>query len=297
MTITIEATKAYEKEKTGVGWYTYYIVEQLLKVPSMEINFVFYLNPCIKSQISNLKSQKENKKLKILRLHWPARYFWTQLRLSLEMMIHPPDVLFIPAHLPPLVHPKRLVITVHDLAFKEYPNVYSKKELWLQEWGIRRVLKKAWRIITPSEFTKNEIVKYYPWADANKIFVVPHEVKKISAKGGPASGWQNFHSRSKTLLYIGRLEHKKNIINLIKAFNLLKKNYSLLTPHYSLILAGSPGFGYAAIRREIAPSPYKAAIQELGYLPHEEINDLLQTCSVFVFPSLYEGFGMPLLEA
>ena len=174
MTITIEATKAYEKEKTGVGWYTYYIVEQLLKVPSMEINFVFYLNPCIKSQISNLKSQKENKKLKILRLHWPARYFWTQLRLSLEMMIHPPDVLFIPAHLPPLVHPKRLVITVHDLAFKEYPNVYSKKELWLQEWGIRRVLKKAWRIITPSEFTKNEIVKYYPWADANKIFFVPH---------------------------------------------------------------------------------------------------------------------------
>ena len=273
MIIGIEATKAFEREKTGVGWYTYYLIEEFRKIEREGVKLRLYVNP-----YSNVKCQMSNVKF----LKWPLKYFWTQGRLSLEMIANPPDVLFIPAHLPPLIHPKKLVVTIHDLAFKQYPEVYSKKELRLQEWGIQRVLRKAWRIITPSEFTKSEIQKYYPRLAKNNIFVVPHGVELKT---------QNHNVKLKTnIVYIGRLEAKKNIVNLIKSFNILKKNYSL-------ILIGPQGYGYRQIKKEILASPYKNYIQELGWLPHEEVAKHLANARLFVFPSLYEGFGLPLLES
>src|SRR3990167_2305876 len=204
MIIGIEATKAFENEKTGVGWYTYYLIEALGKFQPYDIKFVLYVNPW-----SNVKCQMSNIKF----LKWPLKYFWTQGRLSLEMIANPPDILFIPAHLPPLIHLKKLVVTIHDLAFKQYPEVYSAKELRLQEWGIKRILKRAWRIITPREFTKSEIHRYYPALAKDNIFVVPHGVEH--------GVLQNQKSKCKNILYVGRLESKKNIVNLIKAFNIL----------------------------------------------------------------------------
>lgn len=225
-------------------------------------------------------------------LSWWPRKFWTQIRLSYEMLTQPPDVLFIPAHLPPLCHPKKLVVTIHDLAFKQYPEVYSTKELRLQKWGIKQVLKKAWRIIVPSQFTKDEIVKYYPDLASDNIFVVPHGVDhdKFKTKN------LKLKTKENTILYIGRLEHKKNLIPLVKAFNLIN-NLKLEIKNLKLILVGSPGFGYADIKREIDASPYKSNIHQLGWIDRDGLVDQLNQASLFVLPSLYEGFGLPLLEA
>jgi glycosyltransferase involved in cell wall biosynthesis len=293
MTIGIETTKAFEPEKTGVGWYCYYITREFAKLIDPCDELRLYVNPW-----SNVKCQMSNVKT----LHWPYKFLWTQLRLSLEMMTNPPDVLFIPAHLPPLVTPKKLVATIHDLAFKQYPEVYSKGELMLQEWGIRRILKQAWRIIVPSEFTKSEIYKYYPKLVRDNIFVVPHGVEHSVFKSQKSKvKFQKCKSKIKNdLLYIGRLENKKNIINLIKAFNIIKNNTSI--SHYpisniQLLLIGNPGFGYQAIKGEINASTYKTDIKELGWLDRKDIARHLCRATVFVLPSLYEGFGLPPLQA
>ena len=295
MTIGIEATKAHEREKTGVGWYCYYIVKEIGKIIDSRTKLWLYVNP--QARITNYQLLITNtprcQNVAVKQLAWLPRKFWTQVRLSYEMLAKPPDVLFIPAHLPPLIHPKKLVVTVHDLAFKQYPEVYSKRELRLQEWGVQRVLKKAWRIITPSEFTKNEVCKWYPRHKKDTIFVIPHGVIKVQ---NSKLKTKNYNSKLKTIIYIGRLESKKNIVNLIKTFN-ISKSCKLQVASYKLILIGSPGYGYEAIKKEIDASPYKNDIIQTGWQDREEVAKHLHNATLFVFPSLYEGFGMPLLEA
>ncbi|HCJ45596.1 MAG TPA: hypothetical protein DHV33_01635 [Candidatus Moranbacteria bacterium] len=99
---------------------------------------------------------------------------------------------------------------------------------------------------------------------------------------------------SKFILFIGRLEERKNVIRIIEAFEILKKEYRI--PH-TLVLAGKPGYGYEKIKEKRMGSKQKEAIRELGYITEEEKWDLLRNADVFLFPSLYEGFGIPVLEA
>ncbi len=142
----------------------------------------------------------------------------------------------------------------------------------------------------PSEFTKSEIERYYGRRD--NIYVIPHGVDHEQFKVQSSK----FKVKEKTILYIGRLEHKKNIINLIKAYNILK-NSDFEFRILDLILIGLPGFGYTDIKREIDTSPYKNDIHELGWVNRDGLVDQLNQADLFVLPSLYEGFGLPLLEA
>ncbi|MEK9165257.1 MAG: glycosyltransferase family 1 protein, partial [Patescibacteria group bacterium] len=228
----------------------------------------------------------------IKQLSWPFKFGWTQFRLGAELIANPPDILFLPAHLLPMHHPAKTTAVIHDVAFRQFPEVYSSRELHLQKLGVQRILKRAWKIIVPSQFTKDEIKKYYPKADAKKIYVVPHGYDKTIYKTG-----HNAPIKSKTpyLLYIGRLESKKNICRLIQVFDLVKKNAN--QSYLKLLLIGQPAFGYQNIKKEIDKSKYKDDIKKTGWLASREIADYLKNASAFVFPSLYEGFGLPLLEA
>lgn len=294
--IGISATKAFIKHQTGIERYVANIIKNILAIDSRH-QYVLYLDPKEgeiqsknESRLFSYLSKKKNYTVK--KLNCPFSFGWTQLRLSAEMFKNPPDILFIPSHLPPLYCPKKTIITIHDVAFKKFPEVYSKKELYLQKIGIARVIKKAWRIIAPSEFTKNEIKKYYPRAREDNIFTVPHgynqdifyqtnELDQPAVKPG--------------LVSIGRLENKKNIVNLIKAFNIIKNRGRVKS--LKLTLIGAPGFGYQEIKQEIVKSKYKNDILELGWQTDKQIANYLRSAECFVFPSLYEGFGLPILEA
>jgi glycosyltransferase involved in cell wall biosynthesis len=105
---------------------------------------------------------------------------------------------------------------------------------------------------------------------------------------------ENHNSKIKNIVYIGRLESKKNIVNLVKAFNFL---CSMFHVSCFMTLIGSPGYGYKTIKKEIDASPFRANINELGWLGREETAIHLADASILAFPSFYEGFGMPILES
>lgn len=278
MNIGINATAAFIEPRTGVEEYTYQLIRHLTMLKeSDEHRFILY-SPFNKKFDFRLPDNFEIKQLK-----WglPA---WTQCRLSVEMAARKPDVLFIPVHVLPLIHPKNSVVTIHGLEYEYFPEMYPARHLRYLRWSTKCALKNSARIIAISENTKNDLIKIYG-AKPEKISVVHHgysevEPPQISEVEPP-----------KYILFIGRLERKKNLGGVIGAFNLLKKKYSL--PH-KLVLVGGRGYGYNSFAGEIAENK---DIIEMGFVSEEEKWRLLRNASLFAFPVFYEGFGMPILEA
>jgi glycosyltransferase involved in cell wall biosynthesis len=282
MKIGIDASSAFKKKKTGVEWYSYYLIKELKNYPSFDFEFILYSPIEIKEEFSNF--------LKVKILKWPFKYFWTQIRLAYENISNPVDVLFVPSHALPIFTRSKTIITLHDLGFERFPQVYPLKQRLYTRFVYKWAVKHASLIIAISEFTKKELINLYK-ADPNKIEVVYLGYDENLFYPRDENEINNLLSKYKIkrpyLLYVGRLEKKKNIINLIKAFTFFSKDFYLL-------LIGKPGFGYKEIKK--FQSKFKNII-ELGYIPYEELPIFYSGATCFIFPSLYEGFGLPILEA
>ena len=279
MQIGIDASRAQKAEKTGTEWYSFRLIEELKKIPS-DNRIILYSKSLLEGDLGRLPSNYENKVLS-----WWPKYLWTQVRLMWEMLVVPPDVLFTPAHSAPFLSRAKIVITIHDVGFKVLPHLYSWRDKLYHRFSTWWNCKFAWRIIVPSEFTKGELIKYYK-VDPTKIQVIYHGTPDPVLKSFPPKG-EHF------LLFVGRLEKKKNILNIIKAFELVKKTYSDL----KLILAGRPGYGFDEVQNYINSSERKNSIETKGYISEEEKWQLYQNAQALVFPTLYEGFGIPITEA
>jgi glycosyltransferase involved in cell wall biosynthesis len=241
----------------------------------------------------NLPAGRQGWKIKVI--NFPM--LWTQLGLSLEMLLHPADILFIPAHTVPFIHPRNTIVTIHGLEYEFCPEAYSFLERLYMRCSIKNSCKWAKKIIAVSENTKKDLMKLYN---------VPEEKIRVIYEGYSEDNNQETKNNNQTnhkpqttnykpyLLFVGRLEERKNVINIINAFEILKEQYKI--PH-KLILAGKPGFGYEKIKDRIANANCQKDIVELGFVSEEEKWELLKNADVFVFPTLYEGFGIPILEA
>jgi len=282
MKIGIDASRAFKKNKTGVEWYAYHVIKNLLKIDS-DNQFVLYCDDFGgPTPYRGLDPQ-----IKIL--NWPFKYLWTQGRLSLEMLFHKPDALFVPASAMPIIHPKNTVAVIHDVGFIKYPEAYSKWQLRYLKWSTKFAVKHAKKIITISEFSKQEIIKYFK-ADENKIAVTYLATENQNI----ISSQKNKKINSPYILYLGRLEKKKNIIGIIKSFAILKQNSQL---SHKLVLAGSRGYGWEETESIIKQNNLQDEIIELGYIAEKDKPALYKNADLFLFPSLYEGFGLPILEA
>ncbi len=294
MKIAIDASRANRIKKTGVEWYAFYIIQNILKISDPNDQFILYFQDKINTDW-NISTQG-NIRTKVL--NWPPKYFWTHLRLSYQIYKDSPDILFVPAHVLPIVRAKKNIITIHDVAFKNFKKVYSLKENLYQEFAIRYALKYADKIIVPSFFTKEQILKFYN-VKQSKIVVIyhginKHEFNKNFTDNQITKVLLKYDLHNPYFLFIGRIELKKNLIKVIKAFELFKtqdKN------NYDFVLIGKPGFGYKYIKEVIKQCKYKYNIVELGWIEQDELIILLQKAHCFVYPSVYEGFGIPILEA
>ena len=159
MKIGIVACSANLMNKTGVEWYTYYLIEALKKIhlSNKKDLFILYSAKTLKGKLALIPNQQWAN----LVLSWPFSFAWTQIKLSWEMLKNMPDLLFVPGHVLPFVHPHQSINTCHDLGFLRYPQFYSYWQRQYLNWSIRYAIKRAITIITISQFTKQELISTY----------------------------------------------------------------------------------------------------------------------------------------
>ncbi len=300
MLIGIDASRAFLKRRTGIEEYAYQTIKHLLGVIPETDTVVLYMRKKISWQGGRPRLVLPEIDFELPR-NWRVRgiwapRFWTQIGLSLEMLFHAPEVLFIPAHTVPIIHPKNTVVTIHGLEYEFCKESYSLWERLYMRSSIRYSCRVANTLVCVSENTKRDVMKLYRIGE-EKIRVV------YEGYGNKAQSSNNKNqtkpkakiTNSKPyLLFIGRLEERKNIVRMIEAFEMLKEKYAI--PH-ELVLVGKPGYGYARIKQHISNSKYQNTVIEKGYVTEEEKWVLLKNADVFLFPTLYEGFGIPVLEA
>lgn len=295
MRIGIDASRAFLRRRTGIEEYSYQVIKHLRDTFEHE-SVVLYVRRKISFRNGRVWfalpeidfELPETWQVKGL---WAPR-FWTQIRLSIEMLLFPPDVLFVPAHTVPLIHPKRTVVTVHGLEYEFSPESYSWYERFYMRLSIRYSVGVSCRIIAVSENTRRDLIRLYGVPEP-KVSVIYEGVDRVVGSSLNESRVQPVVSRP-YFLFVGRIETRKNIVRMIEAFDLFKAKSGL---SHELLLVGKPGHGYEVIQERIRASKFQSDIRELGYVNEDEKWRLLKGAEAFLFPSLYEGFGLPVIEA
>ncbi len=295
MLIGIDASRADRLHKTGVEWYAWHLIQSLKRLPEQEAyNWLLYSRQSLSPQLGDAPANWHERVLS-----WPPKFLWTQLRMSFELARHKPDVLFIPAHVLPRVLPRRTIVTVHDVGFLRHPELYGTVQRWWQSVSTHDMLRRATRILTVSEYSKQEIL-HFCQVDADRVKVVYPGVDHLSQEEVTPFEKQDVIDRYRIsghyFLYIGRLEAKKNILTLIEGFRRYKEDRGLGDP-LSLVLAGVPGEGYEQIQTAIERAGLGNAIIQTGYIAEEDKRALLAGAVALVHPSWYEGFAFSCLEA
>lgn len=295
MKIGFDVSDLSTNRADGTTRYTYELAKRLPRL-DQNVHWVFFA-PAASRILVEVTENVPNVTLSVTA--WPK--YWTQARLPWDIYAHKIDTLFMPIQQLPYIRPKgvRTVAVVHDLAVHVFPDQYTYKNWALLHVFSAYVARQADAIIAVSQATADDIEKYYK--RTAHVHVVHHGVdhqKFFPVREGEESSWQTLTSaypslRKPYLLYVGQIQPRKNIIRLVEAFELLKQEQ----PKLQLVLAGSHGWLQKPILDRIQTSPYSHDIVLLGRVADELMSALYQHAHVFVMPSLYEGFGMPLLEA
>lgn len=289
MTIGIHSVAAFKEQRTGVEEYAYQLIKNLAKLQEADgpnaASFVLYTDR-VSGDLADFLAGHANFSVKKL---W-SPFFWTQIRLSLEMFFNAPDILFIPAHILPLIHPKNSVVMVHGLEYERLPKCYPFFFRKYLRWATKFSCRAAAKIIVPSESVKKDLIEFYG-VPPEKISVVYHgfEIPII-----PTEKIILFRLKEPFFLYIGRIESKKNIVGIVRAFEIFKEKYGL--PH-KLVLLGSDGFGAEQIKSAVQKSKFADDVHFGGYVSLETKDMFFRKAAGLLFSSFYEGFGLPILEA
>lgn len=227
--------------------------------------------------------------------HMPFPRLWTHVRLSLEMLLQRPDVLFVPAHVIPLVHPRASVATIHDVGHLYYPEVYPPATLRYLEWSTRHNVKSAAHLIADSDSTKRDLVDRYGVDPYDVTVVYPGIMPgyfEVAEEGELTGVRQRYQLEGPYVLYVGTLQPRKNVERLIEAFNLAKQRHQF--PE-RLVLAGRMGWLPEGILKRLQAAGQNVTLA--GYVPDTDLRGLYAGATAVALPSLFEGFGMPLAEA
>jgi glycosyltransferase involved in cell wall biosynthesis len=208
-----------------------------------------------------------------------------------------PDLIHV-QYTAPLACPVPVIVTVHDVSFVEHPEFFTRTRALQLRLTVRRTVRAAARVLTPSEFSKRAILKVFDLPD-ERVVVVPNAVSEAFRPRPAAHAAAEIHRRygipTPFLLTVGDLQPRKNHEGLIAAFAELIRHYPHL-PHRLVIVGQDTWYG-ERVRRAAARSGLAHRIHFPGFVPDEDLLRFYAACEVFVFPSLYEGFGLPVLEA
>ena len=286
MKIAIDASKLNIKNKTGTEIYSEEIITRLLTKFSNSNEIILYSKEPLSKDILNLHPRITNKIIK-------TKILWTIWGLSIALMRDKPNIFYTPSSIIPIIHPKKSFIVIHGLEYEYFPESYSLFRFW--HLAIFTKLSAIWahKVITPSLSTKNDLVDEY-FIAKEKIKVIKSGLPNLKQNNAIEIN-KNITNiiKSNYIFWIGRKEQRKNLELLINIFNIIKIDF----PDLKLRLAGNKGYGYSEIKKTINSSSFKVDIIELEFIKEEEKHLLYKNSKIFVFPSWYEGFGFPVLEA
>lgn len=289
MIIGIDGNEANVKEKVGVGRYAFELLRQFKEAPSSKLQFQIYLKD---KPLADLPEEIDWWQYRVV----GPRKFWTQIGLPFNLFFHQtrPDVFFTPAHYAPRFSPCPRVISIMDLSFLRYPEMFKKSDLYqLKNWTAYSI-KKAVKILTISEASKNDIIKYYHVPEEKVRVTYPgtnmaHNTEHITLN----TIKKKYGIEGDYILSVGTLQPRKNFVKLIQSLSILVSEY----PNITLVIVGKKGWLY----EEILAAPKKFGVEDkvkfLDFVPDEDLPALYQNAKCFVLVSLYEGFGLPVLEA
>lgn len=289
------------KSKTGgVETYIYNMVKTILLNDSNN-NYFLFVGKNTELIFKDLKF----KNLKIITLpintnNSILRILAENTLLNLFCIIHHLKLVHHFCNYIPRIFFTKSVVTIHDLGgffyhekYPEYNDMHNYYKYMKRE--LAYTLKKANQIIAISNFTKSEIMKYYPNTSENKIKVIGQSLDTRKTKNtNTTKTIQDLDINKPYLLSISVIRPHKNMEFLIKVFNILKQKYNI--PH-QLVIAGGIQLKTNSFIDAIKLSPFKDDIKYLGYIENDIMPILYKNADCFIFPSLYEGFGIPLLEA
>jgi len=218
--------------------------------------------------------------------------------LSTKLLRDRPDLLHV-QYTAPLGCPVPVVVSVHDVSFLEHPEYFPRERAWQLRVTVRQTVKRAAKILTVSEFSRASILRAYGDLDEDKVVAVPNGpgtgFRPIAREAAMVRVRDRFELAAPFLLSVGDLQPRKNQLGLIRAFAQLIGAYPNF-PHH-LVLAGKSTWYSDRVREGARDSGVSDRIRFLGFVSDEDLLHLYNACDLFVFPSFYEGFGLPALEA
>jgi len=285
-TIGIDASRALSTAPTGTESYSYHLIRALLSHQDAQYRTKLYFRSAPELHAF------PGAELRVI----PFPRLWTHVRLSWEMARHAPDLLFVPAHVLPPVRPKRTLVTIHDLGYRYFPEAHPRRQRFYLEWSTRWNARVAGHILADSCATRDALVQAYG-IDAAKITVAypgyDSDLAPVRDAGVLAAVRARYHIPGPYILFMGRLQPRKNLARLIEAFARLAADRPALT----LVLAGPAGWLAEPIRARVRQLGLEGRVLFPGYIAESDKAALLSGAQVFAYPSLYEGFGFPALEA
>jgi len=284
-------------KKTGVGKYTESLVKALSQIPAPYEFLLCYFN--FRSRFKGLEIKAENFKNNGIKL--PGRAFsflWKKMNApNFDSLFGEADLFHFPNFILRPVKSGTTIVTIHDLAFKRFPQYIEKKNLAFLTGHIPRTLARADRIIAVSEFTKKELLKFYSIPE-NKIEVIHEGIdenfKKIDNAGRLTEIRNKYKLPERFFLWVGTLEPRKNISGLLDAFSDFKK---IDKSNCRLVMVGKWGWNYHGFMDKIKKMIMREDVILTEYVSDEDLPAIYNLAEAFIFPSIYEGFGLPPLEA
>ncbi len=287
-TIGIDASRAVIEQRTGTEVYSLHLIRALLEMET-HWRFRLYFNVAPRPGLFPIVNHCQHRIMPLPRL-------WTHLCLSAEMLVHPPDVLFVPSHVLPLIHPKKSVVTVHDLGYHHYPGAHTPGQRRYLAASTRYHVKTAAQIIADSRATRDDLVRIYG-ADPARITVVhlgvAPDLRPLRDAGKIAAVKAKYGIDRDYILYIGTLHPRKNLVRLIEAFGKSASD----SPGKQLVLGGKKGWLYHDIWERVRTLGLQKRVILTGFIDDVDLAALYSGATAFVMPSLYEGFCIPVLEA
>lgn len=300
MNIGIDIRPLMSPIRTGVGEYTFELLNTIFQIDKQNQYFLFYNSH--ENVEKNIPSWKYSN-VHFIKNNWPNKLFnfcqkflaWPKIDKIITKQVHLNnlDYFFSPnLNFTALSKKTKKILTVHDLSFEIFPEFFTQKNLWWHKIiNPKKQCLQAEIILTPSENTKRDLIN---------IYQIPTEKIKVIYPG-LSSVFKNASTQNKTfelpdnyILFLGSIEPRKNILAVINAY---EKAFTSLSLPYNLVIAGAPGWKNKEIFERIEKSPLKQKINCIGYVKNEDKPELYHRSSLFVYPSFYEGFGFPVLEA